>query len=111
MTEVFNSIGNILNNLNCDEKTIMSYAGIGDLLLTCTSTKSRNYCFGKLIGQKRNEEIEDYLKNNTVEGYNTLKSTIKLLERKNIDIEIIDLIYKIVIENYNPELLLSFIKC
>lgn len=110
MTEVFNSMKDILNKFNCNKETMASYAGIGDLLLTCTSVKSRNYCFGKLIGQKRNRDKEDYLNNNTVEGYNTLKSVMQLLKRKNFDIEIINLIYKVVIEDYNPEILLSFIK-
>ena len=65
-------------------------AGIGDLLLTCTSTKSRNYTYGKMIGENRSkQELEDYVKNTTVEGFYTLKSIYKLLKDKKISIPII----------------------
>ena len=47
------------------ERTILSYAGFGDLLLTCSSEKSRNYRFGKLLGQGvSSEEIDDFLAKN-----------------------------------------------
>jgi len=33
------------------EDTLWSPAGIGDLILTCTSPQSRNFRFGQMIGQ------------------------------------------------------------
>ena len=92
------------------KKTVLSFAGFGDLLLTCTSTKSRNYSFGKLLGEKRPKaEIEEYLKNTTVEGFYTLESIYKLLKDKKVSIPIIDLIYDIAVEGKNPEELLTFL--
>ena len=43
LTESFHDIKFLLEKLNCNPKTIMSYAGIGDLILTCSTPKSRNY--------------------------------------------------------------------
>ena len=110
ITEAMHDMEAILDAFNCNKKTVLSYAGIGDLILTCTSTKSRNFSFGKLIGEKTNrEEIENYIKNTTIEGYYTLESIYKLLKDKEVSIPIIDLIYEIVVEGKNPELLLNFL--
>ncbi len=80
------------------------------MLLTCTSTKSRNYSFGFVIGStKDKKKIEKYLKNNTVEGYYTLSCIYKLVKKRNIDIPIINLIYDIVMNNQDPSLLAHFL--
>ena len=110
ITEALNDIKNLISSLGGNPKTIRSFAGVGDLLLTCTSTKSRNFSFGKVIGQGANkEEKEKYLKENTVEGYYTLKSIYKLIKNKKIKMPIIDLIYKIVMNDEDPSLLISFL--
>lgn len=110
ITECLHDIKNLLINLNCNPKTCLSYAGIGDLMLTCSSPKSRNYSLGVIIGQKKNKaEIEQYLRENTTEGYYTLFSIQKLINTKNIKMPIIDVIYDIVINNKNPQLLVDFL--
>ena len=110
ITDAMHDMEAILDAFDCNKRTVMSYAGIGDLLLTCTSTKSRNFSFGKLIGEKPSREIvNDYIKNNTIEGYYTLESIYQLLKDKRVSIPIIDLIYGITVEGKNPELLFSFL--
>lgn len=110
ITEALNDIKNLIAALGGNPKTITSFAGVGDLLLTCTSTKSRNFTFGKVIGAgATKEEKEQHLKENTVEGYYTLKSIYKLIKHKKIKMPIIDLIYKIVMNDEDPKLLVSFL--
>ena len=110
ITEAMNDMEEILDAFKCDRRTVDSFAGIGDLLLTCASPKSRNYSFGKLIGEKpKKEKIEEYLKNTTVEGYYTLESIYQLLKDKKASIPIIDMIYEIVVRGKEPELLLAFL--
>ncbi len=110
ITEALNDIKNLIAALGGNPKTITSFAGVGDLLLTCTSTKSRNFSFGYVIGAgATKEEKEKHLQNNTVEGYYTLKSIYKLIKHKKIKMPIIDLIYKIVMNDENPQLLISFL--
>ena len=110
IAEAMHDMEAILDAFNCNRRTVLSFAGIGDLLLTCTSTKSRNYSFGKLIGEKPGrKKIEEYLANTTVEGYYTLESIYQLLKNKEVTIPIIDLIYEIVVKGKNPELLLVFL--
>lgn len=104
------SIKNIITSLNGNEDTIISYAGIGDLLLTCNSPKSRNYTLGKLIGLNTSkEEIDNYLKNTTIEGLYTLKSIYMLLKEKNIDIPLINVIYDIIYNNKDSIYLIKYI--
>lgn len=110
LTEAIHDMREIINAFDGDKQTVLSFAGFGDLLLTCTSVKSRNYRFGKLVGEKRpKEEIKEYLQNTTVEGYYTLKSIYKLLKNKQISVPIIDLIYSIVVKGKKPESLLTFL--
>ena len=110
LTEASHDMRAIIDAFSGDKKTILSFAGLGDLLLTCTSVKSRNFSFGKLLGEKRpKEEIQAYLSHTTVEGYYTLESIYKLLKDKNVSIPIIDLIYSIAVEGKDPELLLTFL--
>ena len=110
LTEAFHDMEEILDSFNAKKRTVTSFAGIGDLLLTCTSTKSRNYRFGKLLGQGASKrEIEEFLSQTTVEGYYTLESIYKLLKGKKVSIPIIDLIYDIAVEGKSPDKLLTFL--
>lgn len=110
ITEALNDIKSLIGALGGNPKTILSFAGVGDILLTCTSTKSRNFSFGYLIGSGcSKEEIAAYLENTTVEGYYTLKSIYKLVRKKKIKMPIIDLINKIILNNEDPQLLVKFL--
>lgn len=110
ITESLHDIKGLIKALNGDQKTILSFAGFGDLLLTSTSRKSRNFTYGTLIGQNRNEEvIKKYIANNTIEGIDTLKSIYKLINTKQVDMPIIDLIYNIVFNQANPQELITFL--
>lgn len=109
ITESLHDIKSLIYGLGGKKKTILSYAGVGDLLLTATSSKSRNYTYGILIGKKNYTMAEDYLKNNTVEGYYTLKSIYTLIKRKKINMPIINLIYEIIINKKEPEKLSEFL--
>lgn len=109
ITESLHDIKSLIYGLNGNKKTILSFAGVGDLLLTATSTKSRNYSYGILIGQKKLEEADKFVNNTTVEGYYTLKSIYTLIKRKKIDMPIINLIYQIIINKKDPEKLVEFL--
>ena len=82
-----------------------------DLLLTCTSYKSRNFTLGKMIGEKVDKrKIEEYMNTTTIEGLYTLKSIYKLIRHKNVDMPIIDLIYNIVYKDVDPNSLAVFLR-
>lgn len=110
ITESLNDIKELIDALGGHKNTILSYAGFGDILLTCTSTKSRNFSFGKLIGAKASQrEINNYIETTTIEGLYTLKSIYKLINHKKVEMPIIDLIYDIIYNNTPVDKLLSFL--
>ena len=110
ITESIHDIKWLIGCLGGRPKTILSYAGVGDLLLTCTSTKSRNFSFGRVVGSgATKEEKEEFLKNTTVEGYYTLQSIYKLVRRRKIKMPVVNLIYNIIMKDQDPHLLAEFL--
>ena len=97
ITESLHDLKNLIKALGGNKKTILTFAGFGDLLMTATSTKSRNFTFGKMLGEnKSTEEIEKYTKDTTIEGLYTLESIYKLIKKKKVYMPIIYLIKDIV---------------
>ena len=110
LTESMNDIKELINALGGKKKSILSFAGFGDILMTCTSKNSRNFNFGYLIGSgSSKEEIDEYLKNTTVEGMYTLKSIHKLVRRKKVKMPIINLIHDIIEGKKDKEQMLKFL--
>ena len=110
ITESLHDIKSLIDALGGNKNTILSFAGVGDLLLTATSTKSRNFKLGYLIGSNTSsEELAEYMNNTTIEGLYTLKSIYKLLGDKKVDMPVIDLIYNIIYNNADPKELVTFL--
>lgn len=110
ITESLHDIKSLIDTLGGNKNTILSFAGVGDLLLTATSTKSRNFRLGHLIGSNTpKEELEEYMHNTTIEGLYTLKSIYKLLGDKKVDMPVIDLIYNIIYNGADPKELVTFL--
>ena len=111
ITKSLNDIVNLIYEMGGNKKTILTYAGIGDLLLTCNSLKSRNYSFGKMIGEKKDRKIiDEYIENTTIEGLYTLKSIYDLIHIKKIKMPIINIIYDIIYNNKDPKLLEDYLR-
>lgn len=110
ITESLHDIKSLIKGLGSDGDTVLTYAGFGDLLLTATSEKSRNYSFGYLIGKgATKEEIKEYINNNTIEGLYTLKSINDLVKDKDVDMPIINLIEQIIYKGKKPKELINFL--
>ena len=85
--------------LGAKPTTFAGLAGVGDLIVTCTSLHSRNKKAGFLIGS--GFKIEDALKkvNMTVEGYYATKIAYELSKLKKINMPIVEQLYRILYEN------------
>ena len=110
INESLHDIKDIIKIFGGNPKTILSFAGVGDLMLTCTSTKSRNFSFGVIVGSTKDQnKINEYLATHTVEGYNTLEIVYKMLQKKGIEIELITTIYDIVYNGVGANTLAKFL--
>jgi len=77
---------------------------LGDLLVTCYSLHSRNRTFGKMIGKGYSVKSAELELNMVAEGYNASKCIKVINKNLGIDLPIIDGVYKILWEGYNPTL-------
>ncbi len=110
INESLHDIKDIIKIFGGNPKTILSFAGVGDLMLTCTSTKSRNFSFGVIVGSTKDQnKINEYLATHTVEGYNTLEIVYKMLQKKGIEIKLITTIYDIVYNGVDANTLAKFL--
>jgi glycerol-3-phosphate dehydrogenase (NAD(P)+) len=69
--------------LGAQPETLAGLSGFGDLCLTCTSSKSRNYQFGLALGQ--GQVFDNAV---TVEGRATALALLPIMERLEIDMPI-----------------------
>lgn len=87
--------------LGANWKTFTGMAGIGDLIVTCTSQHSRNFRAGFLIGQgtPATEAVESV---GTVEGYINSKIAFRLAQEHNIETPIIEQIVNVCYNGKDP---------
>lgn len=101
-------IEKIIVQLNGFKDTFSTYGGFGDFILTTTNNKSRNYTFGQLIGE--NKDYKNYMKTTTIEGLENLNGIYNLLNSKNINSKIIDILYQIVYLSKDKNILINYLK-
>lgn len=92
-----------VNYFGAKPMTFSGLAGIGDLIVTCTSVNSRNWRAGKQIGEGK---TFDYVLKNmgqVVEGATTVKAVHELAQEKNIDMPISEAVYRVLYKNTNVD--------
>ena len=104
---VTREIVNILIKVGADPLTIISPAGIGDLSLSCYSTKTRNHSFGYDLAKFGHFEALEKYKNITIEGYNSVKEMILMDYYK--DSRLIKKIHQIIHGAAKPESILDIL--
>ncbi len=89
--------------MGAEDRTISGAAGLGDLILTCTSDMSRNYTFGKRIGMGEKPACIISTVNKAVEGYHTAKAEVELATKLDIEIPIAEVVNAIVYDDLSPQ--------
>ena len=82
--------------------TFSGLAGVGDLIVTCTSMHSRNFRAGILIGQGVSPQ-EAVLRVGTVEGYACAAAALKLAKKYDVNMPITEEINRILFEDKSPK--------
>lgn len=88
--------------MGCDIKTFYGLAGVGDLIVTCTSIHSRNNHAGFLIGKGHSPKRAIEEVGMVVEGMNALPSAMEIAKKYGVDIPIISAVNEIVANGANP---------
>ncbi len=85
--------------LGAKKETFTGLAGVGDLIVTCTSMHSRNRRAGILIGQGKDAQTAMKEVGAVVEGFYAAKSAYELGKRVGIDMPITEAAYRVLYEN------------
>ncbi|MBK5211753.1 MAG: NAD(P)-dependent glycerol-3-phosphate dehydrogenase [Coriobacteriia bacterium] len=82
--------------------TYMGLAGMGDLIVTCTSKHSRNRALGELVA--RGGSLDEYQERTkmVVEGAVACKAIRELAHEKGIEMPVTNMVYQILYEGHSP---------
>ena len=88
--------------MGANPHTFAGLSGVGDLILTCTGDLSRNYTVGRQLGQGMTiAEIQEK-RVSVAEGIRNTKSVYHLAGHLNIELPIINEVYRALYENSTP---------
>ena len=88
--------------LGARPETLTGLAGLGDLLLTCSSRQSRNYSFGLAIGQGVSVSAALAASRGVVEGAHTARVAQALATRHEVDMPIVAAVSAIIDHGAEP---------
>ena len=88
--------------LGAKPETLTGLAGLGDLLLTCSSHQSRNYSFGLAIGQGRSVAEALGSSRGVVEGAHTARVAHSLAVLNEVDMPIVAAVSAIIDQGAEP---------
>ena len=98
MTRGLTEIARLGMSMGASKDTFAGLAGVGDLIVTCTSMHSRNRRAGILIGQGKGvqEAMEEV--GAVVEGYYAAESAYELCCKQGVDMPIVTAAYRVLYE-------------
>jgi glycerol-3-phosphate dehydrogenase (NAD(P)+) len=79
-------------------ETMMGLAGLGDLVLTCTGSLSRNRFVGQELGKGRSLDEISAGMNEVAEGINTTRAVKKLTDRLGVEMPITNEVHAVLYE-------------
>ena len=85
--------------LGADPMTFLGLAGVGDLVVTCSTPLSRNYRIGQALGEGRSIEQALTEVGQVAEGVNTLKLVKEKADELGVYMPLVNGLYRIVYDN------------
>ena len=96
LTRSLVEMSHLFQRLKLNKLTLIGLAGVGDLIATSSSEKSRNYSFGYLLGKGKSRQEAKKLINQVIEGEKTLKTVYEKILELNLEMPIVEKLYNIV---------------
>jgi glycerol-3-phosphate dehydrogenase (NAD(P)+) len=103
MTRGLAEISRLGTKMGANPLTFAGLAGIGDLIVTCTSVHSRNWRAGNMLG--KGKTVEEVLNSMgmVVEGIRTTKAAYQLAKKYNVSMPITEALYAVLFKGENPK--------
>ncbi len=102
MTRGISEITRVGLAMGARRRTFMGLAGIGDLIVTCTSVHSRNNRCGELIGKGYTYEEAAREIGMVVEGYYALHAAMELSAKYRVEMPITEAVFDIIENGCKP---------
>ena len=103
ITRGLNELARLGIELGGEKETFYGLSGLGDLIVTCLSEHSRNRRAGKLIGQGKSLEETKKEVGMVIESIDNIEVAYKLSKMHNVDMPIVETVYKVIYENLEPK--------
>lgn len=100
LTKSFKDTIKIIESVGGFSDTVHEYCGFGDLILTSTSSESRNHTLGILYGQRL--IIDEAASGIVFEGKNSIRAVKDICDNNNVHSDIVDFVYDVIIERMTP---------
>jgi glycerol-3-phosphate dehydrogenase (NAD(P)+) len=106
LTRSLAEMSRFANKLGANPKTFLGLAGMGDLILTCTSDLSRNYRVGFALGKGLSlDEALETIGGQVAEGINTLKIVNEKARELNVYMPLVKGLHAILFEGQDIRLI------
>ncbi len=86
-------------SLGANPRTFLGLGGVGDLFLTCSSDKSRNYSLGYKLGQGLSVDEALASLGSVAEGFTTARAAHTLAQKLKVEMPISTQVYQVLFEN------------
>lgn len=83
-------------------ETFMGFAGLGDLILTCTDDKSRNRRLGLALAEGISPDDAKYRIGRVIEGVDSTRVVVSVARHHGIEMPIAEQVYKVLFEQTSP---------
>ena len=102
LTKGFEETKKIIKGIGGNSSTADEYCGFGDLVLTSTSSESRNHTLGMLYGQRI--IVDEKASGIVFEGKNSIMATRDICEKTGTESIIVDFVYDVIIKQIPPKI-------
>lgn len=102
LTKGFEETKIIIKNIGGDEATASEYCGFGDLVLTSTSSESRNHTLGMLYGQRI--IVDEKASGIVFEGKNSIMAIKDICEKTDTKSVVVDFVYDVIVKQIPPKI-------
>jgi len=103
MTRGLTEMARLGISMGASRESFSGLAGVGDLIVTCTSRHSRNCRAGTLIGSGMTVEEALEKSGGVVEGYYAAKAVHELAQKQGVEMPIINAAYAVLYEGHSAQ--------